>query len=722
VWSSAGQPFDFDSEQQNDDEVMAIRALMTGTQFAQLECTAETKEMIRGYKSSDKTMSRFSNGADGRLYRLSGKKVASRKLLYIPANCAQLRARLLAAAHADGLSGHYRLKNTIKRLTQSYFWMSMRNDAKAWILACTCRFRNMDYVRPLNPFRQIQLALPWEAIQVDVYGPLVKSFAGNRFIVNIIDTTSGEQKLEACKTHTAAVIADAICRRVLVEENMTPTRISSDNASELKGKVATALAHAIASKWQTGVPYHPQSQAAVERSHRPLAVQLTMCCKDENQRDCDQNLLAIESAIRTGTKEGSNFSRLFLKTGRDNCTPIDRVLNAPTQLHAQPTIAKALETLALARLLTLTAFADAQKERQRRLAGGHSVQNDFDTGDQVMLHLPTTPPGLSNKLYFHMTGPFTITKWEDGTRRTCTLADNDDARVSIRASVDHLIHWHDTPPHLQLNRRVIKLPLTIWPKDEKESQQAAAEPPQPPHPTDDTPHDVTEIIDAASEQDNGAEPDNEIAAEPDNEMAAANQNGEEVSNAEAFEGDDSAAANQNDSIRREPSNDEEVEGDEAAVANQNDGIIREPELRAEQHAAEIHDNGNIIEEDEDNGNVNEELSNDEDDEDDVDYDALHQDEEQEPIADEQNDEEDEEDIYASDNHAYEIERIVEHTTATDEPNREKKDRTVYFLVSFVGFPDPEDNRWYSQNALDEMVDDGLLSHSVLQDYLEQNPA
>ncbi len=371
----------------------------------------------------------------------------------------------MAACHSDGLAGHFRKKNTMKRLGLSYFWMGMGSTVAAWIRACPCQHHNMDYVRPVHPFRQTALELPWESIQVDVYGPLIKSWTGNRFIINIICLTSGEQKLQATKVHTAEVIADTICRRVILEENMTPKRMSSDNASELKGRIAVALAEAVATKWQTGVPYHPQSQAPIERSHRPLAIQVAMCIRDANQRDWDENLPSIESSIRTSCKEGSQFSRLFLKTGRDNCTPIDRVLNVDTQQLRSKELGKALDNLAMARVLTLANFADAQKARQRRLANGPAVPNPFSRGDLVMLYRPTVPAGLSAKLYHKMTGPYKIKKWLDDAKRSCIVEDPLDAQVSIRVHVDHLVKYFDLPADLQIPTVPFKLPLAVWPGD-----------------------------------------------------------------------------------------------------------------------------------------------------------------------------------------------------------------------------------------------------------------
>jgi hypothetical protein len=301
----------------------------------------------------------------------------------------------------------------------------------------------------------------------------------------------------------------------------------------------------------------------VERSHRPLAVQLNMCRKDENQRDWDQNLRAIESAIRTGTKEGSNFSRLFLKTGRDNCTPIDRVLNAPTQLHAQPTIAKALETLALARLLTLTAFADAQKERQRRLAGGHSV-NDFDTGDKVMLHLAPADDTTGTErrtllphdgpVYDHEMGGRHETIMHIDRQRRCKSIDS-----SIGGPSDPLARYPSAPPAQQTHHQTASDGQMTRRNHNRQ---------QPNRP----------------QQSNRANRPNR-PTRPTTRQTKSRKSSTPRANKTREQGQKMRWQQQTKTAKKQATM--KLEWDEAAVANQNDGILREPELSAEQHAATL---------------------------------------------------------------------------------------------------------------------------------------
>ncbi len=457
IWDSAAKPFHFDDEQVNDDEVVAIRALKNGARWELIRGSAAMIKRLKAYKGSDPLFSKFKDGADGRLYWQSGKGQLQRQLLYIPTS-VQLRQRLLNNFHSSPLAGHFRSKNTTKRIKAHYYWIGLAEDCEDWIAACRCKHRNMQYIRPTNPFKQRVLGLPWEDITIDVYGPLVKSFSGNRFLFNIIDNATGEQKLCAASSHPAAQAASAILTRVVLEENMTPKTISSDNAREFTQTVMHEMAATLATKMTPGVPYHPQSQAVVERSHRPLAVMLTMSLTDPQQRDWDEHLGAIEHAIRAGHKEGSEFSRMFLKTGRDSISPIDRVMQIDTRKLHSATMGAHFDNLALARATALLAFHDAAKERQRR-QGERSSTTTLKKGDHVMVEFPLTPAGLSTKLHFKMSGPFRIKRWLQSEKRSALLVLVANPAVSMNVHVDRMIKEEEVPEHLRLQVTTFDLPL-----------------------------------------------------------------------------------------------------------------------------------------------------------------------------------------------------------------------------------------------------------------------
>jgi hypothetical protein len=137
----------------------------------------------------------------------------------------------------------------------------------------------------------------------------------------------------------------------------------------------------------------------------------------------------------------TGYTPFFLSTGREFRLPTDYV---PDELEEVSTSVNAYAE-SLSRLLA-RARQDI-KELSFILAGKleksqeGKVQTEFEVGEQVMLFIPSTKPGVSSKLVRRWVGPFVVS--EKCSSKVYVLADENGRVVSNKVSVLRLKSYND---------------------------------------------------------------------------------------------------------------------------------------------------------------------------------------------------------------------------------------------------------------------------------------
>ncbi|PAA63097.1 hypothetical protein BOX15_Mlig014814g1 [Macrostomum lignano] len=107
---------------------------------------------------------------------------------------SHLRAQFLADAHDAACSGHLGTDRTLDKLADRCWWPGMHNDVKNWVASCAACLRRKNSSRPQRaPLQATPLpSRPWEMVQIDIKGPLLRTPRGNSYVLSIASVTASQ--------------------------------------------------------------------------------------------------------------------------------------------------------------------------------------------------------------------------------------------------------------------------------------------------------------------------------------------------------------------------------------------------------------------------------------------------------------------------------------------------------------------------------------------------
>uniref|UniRef100_A0A8B9VM15 ribonuclease H n=1 Tax=Anas zonorhyncha TaxID=75864 RepID=A0A8B9VM15_9AVES len=112
-----------------------------------------------------------------------------------------------------------------------------------------------------------------EAWQIDYIGPLPQTRQGKRYILTMVEATTGWLETYPVNHATARNTILGLERQVLWRHG-TPERIESDNGSHFRNNLITSWAKRHGIEWVYHIPYHPQASGKVERYNGLLKTML----------------------------------------------------------------------------------------------------------------------------------------------------------------------------------------------------------------------------------------------------------------------------------------------------------------------------------------------------------------------------------------------------------------------------------------------------------------
>jgi hypothetical protein len=189
--------------------------------------------------------------------------------LCIP-NCS-MRENLLKEKHSGCLAGHFGHEKTFAKLSESYFWRSMRADVNRFVYRCRIcqhskgRKQNAWFYQPLPiPER------PWEAINMDFVLGLPRMQRGVDSIFVVVECFSKMAHfIPFQKTSDATHIANLFFKEI-VQFHGLPRRIVSDRDMEFIGHFWRTLWKKLGTNLMFSSSYHPQTDGKMEVVKRSL--------------------------------------------------------------------------------------------------------------------------------------------------------------------------------------------------------------------------------------------------------------------------------------------------------------------------------------------------------------------------------------------------------------------------------------------------------------------
>ena len=190
--------------------------------------------------------------------------------------------------HVAPLGGHQGVSRTVKRIKQQYTWKGIMSDVVEYIKSCTsCQINKSSNHNVKQPMVVTTTATkPFEKIFLDIVGPIELSLKGNSYILTIQDDLSKFSVAIPLPNHTANTISKAFVEHFICLHGI-PQSLVTDQGRDFMSKMFSTCCKLLKIQKIHTTAYHPQSNGALERSHRTLAEYLRHYV-DDKKGNCDE--------------------------------------------------------------------------------------------------------------------------------------------------------------------------------------------------------------------------------------------------------------------------------------------------------------------------------------------------------------------------------------------------------------------------------------------------
>lgn len=254
------------------------------------------------------------------------KVVKTNDAIQCPGNPSEIK-EILNTFHCNPLGGHQGVAKTYYRIKKQYRWPNMLKDVAEYIKKCPKCQKNKHSPEGRSPMVLTDTAhKPFDKVYLDIVGPLPVTHSGNKYILTFEDDLTRFMDCYAIPDCEAGTVAKTFYEEIITRYRI-PGKVITDQGSNFMSELFSQLCKFLGIKKINTSAYHPQSNGALERSHRPLADYLRNFI-DENPESWDQWL---RQAVHVRNNTRHNATRL---------TPMDCLFgfsaDLPTSLSKPP--------------------------------------------------------------------------------------------------------------------------------------------------------------------------------------------------------------------------------------------------------------------------------------------------------------------------------------------------------------------------------------------------
>jgi hypothetical protein len=321
------------------------------------------------------------------------------------------KIELLNEYHDNVCAAHGGIYKTYSRLRRKYWWNGMKADVIRYVKSCfKCSIR-----KPYKQHQQIPIGSlpiptqPFEAIALDVLGPLPITAKKNRYILVITDHFTRWPIAFPIKNQKTTTIATVLIEKVFLEYGF-PSTLLSDRGSNFMSELMSSVLHIFRVKKLNTSAYHPQTNGLTERYNHTLAAQLTHYVNG-NQSDWDEYLPYVVFAYRSAPHSTTGYSPYYLLFGREARFPIDSVIPIIDDIAFANTDEYVQKLVDRFKALHSTVVNQAEGLQQQKQKHNESLTNIpvYDIGSKVLMYTPKTDKtGQVKKLTPLWRGPYEV--------------------------------------------------------------------------------------------------------------------------------------------------------------------------------------------------------------------------------------------------------------------------------------------------------------------------
>lgn len=344
------------------------------TQDAQVKCEADVKEMNAGITEPDE----------------------------------EEKLEILREFHDSPMGGHQGMNRTHDRIKRYYSWNGMKKDIEDYIRRCeSCQKNKITQNKTKMPLMITTTPeVVFEKCSLDVVGPLPTSMNNMKYLLTFQDELSKFTLAIPIEQQDAPTIAKAFVENVVLKYGI-PQVILTDQGSNFLSDLFKNTCKLLGVKKIQSTGYHPETNGALERSHRTLTEYLRHFIS-EDQTNWDTWINYAVFTFNTTPHTATGYPPHELLFGRKANIPGRLQEPQSTPLYTYDDYVKELRarlgsSYELARKSLLRA-----KEYNKKHSDKRSNEVFFAVGDKVLLHDETVRRGRSKKLSSQWIGPFLV--------------------------------------------------------------------------------------------------------------------------------------------------------------------------------------------------------------------------------------------------------------------------------------------------------------------------
>lgn len=323
---------------------------------------------------------------------------------------AEEKAQILREFHDAPVGGHQGIVRTYDRIRKYRTWTGMKKDIEDYIRKCaSCQKNKITQNKTKMPL--VITPTPqgvFDRCDIDIVGPLTVTDRDNRYILTFQDALTKFIVAEPIEKQDAGTVARVLVEKIILRFGI-PSVILSDNGSNFLSDTLKRVCKLLGiDRVQTSC-YHPQSNGALERSHRTITEFLRHYV-NRQQTNWDEWLPFAVFVYNTTPHTAINYTPHELFFGRE--------CNIPGVLQRDPSGVTynyddyVLELKEKMRQMHQCARQHNKqcKEKNKEYYDRDQNPKEFRTGDQVLLYDESVRRGRSRKLDTQWRGPFTVVR------------------------------------------------------------------------------------------------------------------------------------------------------------------------------------------------------------------------------------------------------------------------------------------------------------------------
>ncbi len=313
------------------------------------------------------------------------------------------RSKVMEIAHEK--NGHLSGDKVVKMVGRYFVWPGMAKELCEHCRSCgVCQRKSKHTPRRALAVERPLLSEPFEAMAVDLVGPLPKGKGGNRFLLTCVCLATRWPEAVPLRSITARAVAEGLWS--IFSRTSVPEKMLSDQGGQFCGKVVGELSKMLGIERVRTSPYHPQTNGTVERFHGTLKSILGKCV-DEGKDWVEQLPFAL-FVLRQMPHADSGFSPFDLVYGFRVRTPLDALYSGlfeveSKELNVCEWVRGMAEKLELMRDCAELKMAKGKEGRMKYLNRGCKTR-EFVVGDLVLCRVP----GMQCKLSDSWGGPYEV--------------------------------------------------------------------------------------------------------------------------------------------------------------------------------------------------------------------------------------------------------------------------------------------------------------------------